>query len=87
MLKRRAAELPLPIQMSDALSRNAPKPVGLLVAHCLAHGRRRFVEITPNFPAECRRVLESLGEVYHNDKLARDSALSPEERLPVSPGA
>jgi transposase len=32
--KRRAAELPMPIQMSDALSRNAPKPIKLLVANC-----------------------------------------------------
>src|SRR5207244_1511294 len=37
VLKRRAAELPMPIQMSDALSRNAPKPIKLLVAYCLAH--------------------------------------------------
>jgi transposase len=62
VLKRRAAELPMPIQMSDALSRNAPKPIKLLVAHCLAHGRRQFVQITPNFPEPCRHVLEALGK-------------------------
>jgi len=45
VLKRRAAELPMPIQMSDALSRNAPKPIKLLVGNCLAHGRRQFVQI------------------------------------------
>lgn len=61
VLKRRAAELPVPIQMSDALSRNTPKPIKLLVAHCLAHGRRQFVQITPNFPEQCRHVLEALG--------------------------
>src|SRR5262249_46519772 len=40
VLKRRAGELPMPIQMSDALARNAPTPIKLLVGNCLAHGRR-----------------------------------------------
>jgi transposase len=81
VLKRRAAELPMPIQMSDALARNAPTPIKLLVANCLAHGRRNFVKITPNFPDPCRHVLEVLGEVYHNDQLARERGLSRMERL------
>ena len=84
VLKRRAAELGPPIQMCDALSRNAPKlaeGVEILLANCLTHGRRRFVEVTPSFPAQCRYVLETLGAVYHNDALARERALSPEERL------
>jgi transposase len=85
VLKRRAAELPMPIQMSDALSRNAPKPIKLLVANCLAHGRRQFVQITPNFPEECRHVLETLGEVYHQDRLARERGLSRVERLHFHP--
>ena len=40
----RAAELEVPIQMCDALSRNTPKPTGmeLLLANCLAHGRGRL---------------------------------------------
>jgi transposase len=81
VLKRRSTELSVPIQMSDALSRNAPKPVELLVANCLAHGRRKFVEIAPNFPEQCRHVLETLGTVYYHDKLARERELSPEKRL------
>jgi transposase len=81
VLKRRAAELPMPIQMSDALARNAPKPIKLLVGNCLAHGRRQFVQITPNFPEPCRHVLEALGEVYHNDQQARERGLSRIERL------
>jgi transposase len=84
VLKRRAAELASPIQMCDALSRNTPKlssGVEILLANCLAHGRRQFVEIAPNFPDECRHVLESLGSVYHNDKQARERKLSPNDRL------
>ena len=51
------------------------------MANCLAHGRRQFVEVAENFPEECRYVLETLGEVYGNDALAREQGMSPEERL------
>lgn len=52
VLKRRAAELPAPIQKCDALSRNVPKlPSGveMLPATCLAHGRRQFVDALAEF--------------------------------------
>lgn len=39
VLKQRAHELPAPIQMCDALSRNMPRGVQTLMANCLAHGR------------------------------------------------
>lgn len=84
VLAQRARELGRPIQMSDALSWNAPKlPEGveLLVAHCLAHGRRQFVDVAQNFPAECRHVLEMLGRVYRNDAETRTAGLTPEQRL------
>jgi transposase len=83
VLKRRARELPAPIQMCDALSRNAPKLAGVhtLLANCLAHGRRQIVEVAENFPEECRYVLETLGRVYRNDSLAGKQDLSAEERL------
>ena len=84
VLKKRSAELPSPIQMCDALSRNVPKlPAGveILLANCLAHGRRQFVEIAENFPDECRYVLEMLGQVYRRDAEARERGLTPDERL------
>ena len=84
VLKQRSAELPSPIQMCDALSRNVPKlPAGveILLANCLAHGRRQFVEVAENFPDECRYVLEMLGQVYGHDAEARERGLTPEERL------
>ena len=52
-----------------------------MIAHCLAHGRRQIVDIAENFPAECRYVLEQLGEVYRIDAAARKAGLSPQERL------
>jgi transposase len=83
VLKQRAKESPPPIQMCDALSRNTPKASGveILLANCMAHGRRQFVDIAPNFPAECRHVLESLGAVYYNDARSREQSLSAEDRL------
>jgi transposase len=84
VLKQRVAESGPAIQMSDALSWNAPKLPGgveLLVAHCLAHGRRQIVEVAENFPVECRYALEKLGEVYGIDAQARDSGMAAEERL------
>jgi len=81
VLRRRAAELPPPIQMSDALSRNLPGELKTIVANCLAHGRRQFVDVIDRFPEECQHVLESLSVVYHNDAIARERNLSPEQRL------
>jgi transposase len=81
VLVRRAAELPPPIQMSDALSRNLPGELKTIVANCLAHGRRQFVEVADRFPEECRHVLELLAVIYHNDALSRGQSLSPQQRL------
>jgi transposase len=83
ILRRRAAELDAPIQMCDALSRNTPKLAGMqvLLANCLAHGRRQVVDVAANFPEECRYVLESLGAVYSFDAEAKERDLTPEERL------
>jgi transposase len=81
VLKLRAAELPPPIQMCDALSRNLPGELRTIVAHCLAHARRQFVEVYDRFPEPCRYLLEALAVVYRNDALARERRLSPEERL------
>jgi hypothetical protein len=84
VLKRRATELTPAIQMCDALSRNVPKFAGgveILVANCLAHGRRQFVNVAGSFPAECRYVLEALGEVYGHEAVIRERDLAPPERL------
>jgi transposase len=84
VLKRRAAQMRGPIQMCDALSRNAPKAasgVKILLANCLAHGRRQFVDVAASFPGECTYVLEMLGMVYANDAIAREKGFNDEERL------
>ena len=65
VLMERAAAMKPPIQMCDALARNLPKmpeTLEVIVSHCLAHARRRFVEVTANFPDACRHVLAVLGQ-------------------------
>jgi transposase len=81
VLAERAAGLPPPIQMCDALNRNMPAELKTIVANCLAHGRRQFVDVVDRFPEECRHVLEALSVVYRNDALARQRNLSPQARL------
>ena len=81
VLAHRAEELPPPIQMCDALSRNLPGELRTILAHCLAHARRRFVDVYDRFPEVCRHLLESLAVVYRNDAAARERGLTPEARL------
>jgi len=81
VLAERAAALPPPIQMCDALSHNTAGEFETIVANCIAHARRQFVEVAPSFPEQCRYVLEALREVYRNDATARAEPMSPEKRL------
>lgn len=81
VLAARAADLGPPIQMCDALSRNLPKPLTVILGNCLAHARRHVVNVTPSFPAECRHILEHVRDVYRYDAEARTQHLSPMDRL------
>lgn len=81
VLAGRAKGLAPPIQMCDALSRNLPAELETIVANCLAHGRRQFVDVTEHFPEACRHVLTTLSVIYRNDVIAGKRNLSPEARL------
>jgi transposase len=81
VLAHRVEGLAPPIQMCDALSRNVPKAFAGIVANCLNHARRNVVDVAPDFPTECRFVLETLKDVYRYDELARQAQMSPDERL------
>ena len=45
LLARRRQGLPPPIQMCDPLSRNMPQDLHVIIANCLTHGRRKFVDV------------------------------------------
>jgi transposase len=81
VLARRSADLPAPIQMCDGLSRNVPSDFDTVLASCLAHARRKHVELAESFPEQARFVLETLREVYITDARARNQGLDPQQRL------
>jgi transposase len=84
VLQQRATTLDRPIHMCDALPQNLPDlppELQTLLAHCLTHARRHFVEVVVNFPDECLYVLQALKIVYTNDALAQEQGLSAQERL------
>jgi transposase len=81
VLQKRSTMLPPPVQMCDALSRNLPENFKTILANCLAHARRRFVDVEANFPQECTYVLETLEQVYINDALTRQQNMTPAQRL------
>ena len=80
VLKLRAKELGPAIQMCDALSRNTSPDFETIVANCLTHARRKFVEVVDNFPQECRRILETIREVYKNEAETKRLGMTAEQR-------
>jgi len=81
VLSRRAPDAGKPIQMCDALSRNLPKDLEVLLANCLGHARREFVDLAEDFPEPCRYVIDQLAEVYKNDACTRERNMDPQARL------
>ena len=81
LLQQRQSDLSPPIQMCDALSRNTTKAFKSILANCLAHGRRKFVEVALNFPDQCRYVIETLAKVYKYDEMAKEQNMTADERL------
>jgi transposase len=81
LLQQRQSDRSPPIQMCDALSRNTSDAFKSILANCLAHGRRKFVEVALNFPEQCRYVIETLAEVYKYDEIAKEQNMTADERL------
>jgi transposase len=67
--------------MCDALARNLPKDSEVFLANCMAHARRRFVDVEFNFPQECAYVLETLEQFYKNDADTKQQNMTPDQRL------
>ncbi len=70
-----------PIQMCDGLSQNIPDGFATMLANCMAHARRNFVDVAEIFPDECRFVLEILRDVYKNDAIAKAQEMFDDQRL------
>jgi transposase len=81
LLQRRAAGLAAPLHMCDGLSRNHSKAFQTILCNCWAHARRGVVDLVEDFPQECRKIIESLAEVYRVDASAKEQRLSDQKRL------
>ena len=81
VLAHRAKELQAPIQMSDALACNFAGEFETIVSKCLAHGRRKIVDVAEHFPQACRYVIEVLAKVYTHDAHCRQEKMTPQQRL------
>ena len=81
LLSRREVDRGPPIQMCDALSRNPPKPFKTILANCLSHARRKFVDVVDSFPEQTRVVLDTLRHVYIHDATTKKRHMTDEQRL------
>lgn len=80
ILQHRAKDLGPPIQMCDAHNKiNLPKKYGVILANCLTHGRRQFIDIRQDYPEECKHVILEIGKIYENDRLSE--GMADDERL------
>lgn len=48
-----------------------------ILANCLVHGPRNFVEVAENFPVETAPVIDQIALVYGNDEAAKQQTLTP----------
>ena len=81
VLEKRSPLLPPPILMCDALSRNTPFQLVLLLARCFAHARRKFQEIQNDYPLHCHKILTIMSYIYNIDRLSKIQKMSDQERL------
>lgn len=58
-----------------------PKNFKTVLAKCLTHGRRNFVDALSSFPGECGHVIAELALVYHHDAIAARWNMTAAERL------
>jgi transposase len=79
LLTLRPDDLTEPILMADAENKNWSKKFKVIIAKCLAHARRKFVNCQSAFQTECGVVLDKLAAVYNLDAQTRD--MTAGERL------
>ena len=81
LMAERPAQLPPPLQMSDALSSNFPDPLRVIVLLCWVHARRQFFEIKDFYPQECAPVLEAIRLLYKHEAEIQGLGLEDTDRL------
>jgi transposase len=81
LLDRRDPALAPPMQMCDGLDRNQPDEHAVVLANCLAHGRRHVVDEVGNHPELCAYLLDEIGKVFAIDAICRSDGVTGEARL------
>ena len=84
LLKHRSEDLAKPIHMCDALAANTAGEDGTLdtiLAHCLVHARRKFVEVAAKFPVAVRILLKFLRLIYRIEARTTARKMDPAARL------
>ena len=83
VLAHRDPDLPPIHWMSDGLAANTPKQHQdqTLDINCMAHGRRKFVELDEFFPSECTQVIDAIAEIYKHEAHCTAHPLTAEQRL------
>jgi transposase len=81
LLDQRDPALAPPIQMCDGLTRNLPDEHAVVLANCLAHGRRHVVDEVGNHPELCAHLLLEIRKVFANDAVCLQNGVTGEARL------
>jgi transposase len=81
LLAKRAQELGPPLQMCDALAANFCGEFATVLCNCVAHGRRKVIEVLEHFPEQGLYILEQLAQVYGHDAHCREGGLTDAQRL------
>lgn len=83
ILAQRDPNLPPMQRMSDALAANTAgqHQHKTLDIHCMAHGRRQFVDLETFFPEQCTKVIEAIAELYTHEAHCKAEQLTPAHRL------
>ncbi len=83
VLENREQTSKLPIQMSDALSRNKVnrESAQTIECHCIEHGKRQFTDIEHYFPPQCQVIIAAIRQIYQFEQVCLDDKMSPDARL------
>lgn len=60
---------------------------GILLAHCWAHVRRKFLEVEELQPGSCTEMLDLIGVLFDVERRAREAACTSEELLAMRQAA
>jgi hemerythrin-like domain-containing protein len=88
VLDKRKPGQPAPLLMCDGLvSRNLPKDLPeylrIVLALCLVHFRRKYVDLTDIFPDECMHVIDEIAKIHKVEKEIKAQGFDDEYRLTV----